>query len=77
MQWVGLVYADTTYKARFTLQPTRSISIGSELSGTVLKVNVDVNDPVKKGQILVVLDTARLNDQILRSKATLSCPTAC
>jgi HlyD family secretion protein len=54
------------------LQPTRSISIGSELSGTVLKVNVDVNDQIKKGQVLVVLDTARLNDQILRSKATLS-----
>lgn len=61
-----------TVTANGTLQPTRSISIGSELSGTVLKVNVDVNDRVKKGQVLVVLDTARLNDQILRSKATLS-----
>ena len=61
-----------TVTANGTLQPTRSISIGSELSGTVLKVNVDVNDQIKKGQVLVVLDTARLNDQILRSKATLS-----
>lgn len=61
-----------TVTANGTLQPTRSISIGSELSGTVLKVNVDVNDRIKKGQVLVVLDTARLNDQILRSKATLS-----
>jgi len=58
--------------ANGTLQPTRSISVGSELSGTVLKVNVDVNDKVKKGQVLVVLDTAKLNDQILRAKATLS-----
>jgi len=58
--------------ANGTLQPTRSISIGSELSGTVLKVNVDVNDQIKKGQVLVVLDTAKLGDQILRSKATLS-----
>jgi HlyD family secretion protein len=54
------------------LQPTRTISIGSELSGTVLKVNVDVNDQIKKGQVLVVLDTAKLNDQILRSRAALS-----
>ncbi len=61
-----------TVTANGTLQPTRSISIGSELSGTVLKVNVDVNDQIKKGQVLVVLDTAKLNDQILRSKATLS-----
>jgi len=61
-----------TVTANGTLQPTRSISIGSELSGTVLKVNVDVNDQIKKGQVLVVLDTAKLNDQILRSEATVS-----
>jgi len=61
-----------TVTANGTIQPTRTISIGSELSGTVLKVNVDVNDSIKKGQVLVVLDTAKLRDQILRSKATLS-----
>ena len=31
------------------LQPTRSVTIGSELSGTVRNVLVDVNDKVKKG----------------------------
>ncbi len=65
-----------TVTANGTLQPTRSISIGSELSGTVLQVNVDVNDQVKKGQVLVVLDTAKLRDQILRSRATLAAATA-
>jgi HlyD family secretion protein len=58
--------------ANGTLQPTRTISIGSELSGTVLKVNVDVNDRVRKGQVLVVLDTAKLRDQILRSQAAVA-----
>jgi HlyD family secretion protein len=61
-----------TVTANGTLQPTRSISIGSELSGTVLKVNVDVNDRIRKGQVLVVLDTAKLHDQILRSQAVLA-----
>ncbi len=61
-----------TVTANGTLQPTRTINIGSELSGTVLKVNVDVNDSVKKGQVLVVLDTAKLDDQVMRSKAALS-----
>jgi len=61
-----------TVTANGTLQPTRSIAIGSELSGTVLKVNVDVNDQIKKGQVLVVLDTSKLKGQILRSGATLS-----
>jgi len=61
-----------TVTANGTLQPTRSVSIGSELSGTVLRVLVDVNDHVKKGQVLVELDTAKLADQVLRSRATLS-----
>jgi HlyD family secretion protein len=55
--------------ANGTVQPTRSVSIGSELSGTVLRVNVDVNDRIRKGQVLLVLDTAKLRDQILRSQA--------
>ena len=62
--------------ANGTVQPTRSINIGSELSGTVLKVNVDVNDRIKKGQVLVVLDTAKLHDQILRSQAALAAARA-
>ena len=69
-----VVRGDLTLRvvANGTLQPTRSINIGSELSGTVLKVNVDVNDPIRKGQVLLVLDTAKLRDQILRSKAALA-----
>lgn len=62
--------------ANGTLQPLRSINIGSELSGTVLKVNVDVNDQVKKGQVLVELDTAKLGDQILRSRAAIAAANA-
>lgn len=61
-----------TVTANGTLQPTRSVNIGSELSGTVLRVLVDVNDRVKRGQVLVELDTAKLNDQVLRSKAALA-----
>jgi len=65
-----------TVTANGTLQPTRAINIGSELSGTVLKVNVDVNDKIKKGQVLVELDTAKLRDQILRSRASLAAANA-
>ena len=62
--------------ANGTLQPTRSVSIGSELSGTVLRVLVDVNDKVKKGQVLVELDTAKLGDQVARSRANLASAVA-
>jgi HlyD family secretion protein len=61
-----------TVSADGTLQPTRSVNIGSELSGTVARVLVDVNDRVRKGQVLVELDTAKLRDQIARSRAALA-----
>ncbi|WP_298234292.1 efflux RND transporter periplasmic adaptor subunit [uncultured Azohydromonas sp.] len=58
--------------ANGTLQPTRTVNIGSELSGTVARVLVDVNDQVKKGQVLVELDRTRLQGQLERSRATLA-----
>ena len=63
---------NVTVSADGTLQPTRSVNIGSELSGTVARVNVDINDRVRKGQVLVELDTAKLSDQIARSRAGLA-----
>jgi HlyD family secretion protein len=65
-----------TVVANGTLAPTRSVNVGSELSGTVAAVHADVNDRVKRGQILVQLDTARLTDQISRSRASLAAAEA-
>lgn len=61
-----------TVTANGTLQPTTQVAIGSELSGTVAKVSVDVNDRVKTGQVLVALDDARLRDQVIGSRAALA-----
>ncbi|MBF5006455.1 efflux RND transporter periplasmic adaptor subunit [Diaphorobacter caeni] len=61
-----------TVMANGTLQPTRSVTIGSELSGTVARVLVDVNDHVKKGQVLVELDPTKLRSQVERSRASLA-----
>lgn len=61
-----------TVMANGTLQPTRSVTIGSELSGTVSRVFVDVNDRVQKGQVLVELDTTKLRSQLDRSRASLA-----
>ncbi len=62
--------------ANGTLQPTRSVNIGSELSGTVKRVLVDVNDRVKTGQVLVELDTSKFRDQVTRSRASLAAAQA-
>jgi len=65
-----------TVTASGTLQPTTQVAIGSELSGTVASVHVDVNDRVKKGQVLVALDDARLRDQVSGSRAALAAAEA-
>lgn len=65
-----------TVTADGTLSPTSSVDIGSELSGTVRQVLVDVNDQVKKGQVLVELDTAKLSSQVQRSRASLAAARA-
>ncbi|MGZ3181976.1 MAG: efflux RND transporter periplasmic adaptor subunit [Telluria sp.] len=65
-----------TVTANGTLQPTHAVNIGSELSGTVASVFVDVNDAVRRGQPLVQLDTAKLNDQVQRSRAALAAAVA-
>lgn len=61
-----------TVSATGKLAPTNQVTVGSELSGLVEQVLVDVNDRVTKGQPLAVLDTSRLDDAITQSQATLN-----
>src|SRR5688500_13711412 len=61
-----------TVTATGNLEPRNQVEIGSELSGTVSKVMVDVNDEVKQGQVLALLDTTRLNAQVLQQESSLA-----
>ncbi|MBO9714035.1 efflux RND transporter periplasmic adaptor subunit [Sphingomonas sp.] len=61
-----------TVSATGKLAPTNQVQVGSELSGLVESVMVDVNDRVTKGQPLAVLDTSRLDDAIRQSEAALA-----
>jgi len=54
------------------LAPINQVTVGSELSGLVEKVLVDVNDRVSVGQPLAILDTSRLDDAIRQSEAALN-----
>lgn len=54
-----------------TLQPTNTVSVGSELSGIIKSVEVNYNDRVKIGQVLARLDTLKLEAQLTQSKAAL------
>jgi len=59
-----------------TLQPTNSVEVGSELSGTVKSVEADYNDRVKVGQVLARLDTIKLEATITQYRAALEAEKA-
>jgi HlyD family secretion protein len=60
-----------TVSASGTLEPTRAVDVGSELSGTLESVLVRENDQVTKGQLLAQLDTSKLKDNVLKSQAAV------
>ena len=59
-----------------TLQPTRSVDVGSELSGTLEAVLVNENDQVTKGQIVARLDPSKLQDTVAKSRAAVAAAEA-
>lgn len=59
-----------------TLEPTNSVEVGSELSGTIRTVEADYNDRVKVGQVLARLDTAKLEATITQYRAALEAAKA-
>lgn len=58
------------------LAPTNLVDVGSEISGIVDKVLVDVNVHVAKGQPIAIIDTSRLADAVTKSRAALGASEA-
>ena len=63
---------EVTVVANGTVNPVRTVSIGSELSGIVRKVNVDVNSIVQAGDVLIELDDSNLKANVNQAKASLA-----
>lgn len=61
-----------TVTASGTLNPVALINVGSQVSGTVIELNADFNDRVKKGQVLLKLDPTIFNAQIKQSMASVA-----
>lgn len=62
----------TSVSATGKLAPTNQVTVGSQLSGLVTKVLVDVNDTVTAGQALAEIDPEQIEDQIRQSRAQLA-----
>jgi len=54
-----------------TIQPVDTVAVGTQVSGTIQKVYVDFNSPVKKGQLLAQLDKTVLEAQVQQINANL------
>ncbi|WP_321474196.1 efflux RND transporter periplasmic adaptor subunit [uncultured Paludibaculum sp.] len=60
-----------TVTATGQLQPTRTVDVGSEVSGIIDSVLVNYNDYVKVGQVLAKINTEKLDAQVLQDRASL------
>jgi HlyD family secretion protein len=61
----------TSITATGTVQPVDTVSVGSQVSGTINKVYVDFNSTVKKGQLLAQLDKSLMLAQVQQINANL------
>ena len=67
---------DLTVTATGNLRPTNQVDVGSEVSGKIDRVYVDVNDRVTRGQVLAQINTDVIEDQIRQSRANLQAAQA-
>ncbi len=60
---------DIEVTATGNLRPTNQVDVGSEVSGRIDRVLVDVNDRVVRGQVLAQINTDVIDDQIRQAQA--------
>lgn len=53
-----------------TVNPIQEIQIGSQVSGKIVKLNVDFNSPVKAGDVVAEIDQSQLKTQVQQSEAS-------
>jgi HlyD family secretion protein len=55
-----------------TLNPVNQVTVGSQVSGTILKTYFDFNDHVKAGQILATIDPRNYESALKQAQANLA-----
>lgn len=61
----------TAVSATGNLEPTNTIDVGIEVSGTITDVLVDYNDRVHVGELMARIDTTKLASNVTSAKAAL------
>jgi HlyD family secretion protein len=55
-----------------TVNPQNSISVGTQVSGTISQLDVDYNSKVTKGEVLARIDPSAIQDQLDQAAANLA-----
>ncbi|WP_442591228.1 efflux RND transporter periplasmic adaptor subunit [Pedobacter sp. AW31-3R] len=64
-------YIAQSVTATGTIQPLDTVSVGTQVSGTISLLNADFNSVVKKGQLLAQLDKTLLRAMVDQNSATV------
>lgn len=62
---------ENTVSSTGTIESTVTIDVGTQVSGIISRITADFNDPVRRGQVLAVLDTVPLYTQVQDAEARL------
>lgn len=65
-----------TVEASGTINPVKTVSIGSQVSGIISEIYVDFNSKVKKGQLLAQIDPALLQAQVNKAAGDVNAARA-
>ena len=63
-------------EASGTINPVNTFSVGATVSGLVTEVYADYNSPVKKGQLLAVIDPRTLQESVNQSASAIAAAQA-
>lgn len=58
-------------RATGTINPVQTVQVGSQVSGILLRIFVDFNSEVKKGQIIAIIDSTFLYASVKEARANL------
>src|SRR3984957_14799530 len=61
----------STLEVAGEFQPYQEVDLHAKVSGYVRRINVDIGDQIKKGEVLAVLEVPELNAQVAASKAQI------
>ena len=61
-----------TYAAEGVVEAVKQSTVAAQISGRVVAVNFDVGDRVKKGQVIVRIDPAEVNQAYAASQAQIA-----